>query len=124
MKITLRSTGISAAALLVVATGVAFAVGGAEAGGGVAASGGLILVNFALWQRVGHALFAAALQGTSSISAVVLWSLKLALLLGGLLFLLVTFPPLTVAVGSSVIVASILLQAIGFTANDLRLEGT
>ena len=60
MKITLRRTGISAAALLAAATGIAYWVGGAEAGGGVAASGGLILVNFALWQRVGHAMFAAA----------------------------------------------------------------
>ena len=123
MKITLRRTGISAAALLAVSTGVAYAVGGAEMGGGVAASGGLILVNFALWQRVGHALFAAALRGTSSILAVVLWSFKLALLLGGLLFLLATVPPPAVAVGSSVIVASILLQAIGSTATELRLEG-
>ncbi|MBO85145.1 MAG: hypothetical protein CL927_07280 [Deltaproteobacteria bacterium] len=106
------------------ATGLAYWVAGAEMGGGVAASGGLILVNFALWQRVGHAFFAAALQGTSSILAVALWSLKLVLLFGGLLFLLATFSPLAVAVGSSVIVASILLQALGSTASELRLEGT
>ena len=124
MKITLRRTGISAAALLAAATGIAYWVGGAEAGGGVAASGGLILVNFALWQRVGHAMIAAALQGDTSLFAAVLWSLKLALLLGGLLFLLAMFPPLAVAVGSSVIVASILLQALGSVATELRLEGT
>jgi hypothetical protein len=124
MKITLRRTGTSAAALLVAATGLACWVGGAEMGGGVAASGGLILVNFALWQRVGHAMFAAALQGGTSFFAAVLWSLKLVLLLGGLLFLLATFPPLAVAVGSSVLVASILLQALGSVATELRLEGT
>ena len=124
MKITLRRTGLSAAALLAASTGIAYWVGGAEAGGGVAASGGLILVNFALWQRVGHAMFAAALKGDTSFFAAALWGLKLALLLGGLLFLLATFSPLTVAVGSSVIVASILLQALGSAATELRLEGT
>lgn len=107
-----------------VATLAAVWVGGREAGGGVAAAGGLILVNFVLWQRVGHALFAAALQGQSPVLAVALWGVKLTLLLGGLLFLLATFPPLTVAVGASVIVASILLQALGSTATELRLEGT
>jgi hypothetical protein len=69
-------------------------------------------------------MFAAALQGGTSFFAAVLWSLKLALLFGGLLFLLATFPPLAVAVGSSVIVASILLQALGSVATELRLEGT
>lgn len=124
MKITLRSTGISAAVLLLVATVGAVWVGGSEAGGGVAATGGLILVNFALWQRVGHALFAAALSGRSPVLAVVLWGLKLALLLGGMLFLLATFSPWSVALGASVLVASILLQALGSTASELRLEGT
>ena len=124
MTITLRRTGIGAAALLAVCTVVAYGLAGAEAGGGVAAAGGLILVNFALWQHVGHALFAAALHGRSSLFAVGLWGFKLSLLLGGLLFLLATFPPLAVAVGSSVLVASILLQALGSITTELRLEGT
>jgi len=124
MTITLRSTTISAAALLAVATVGAAWLDGTELAGGVAASGGLILVNFALWQRVGHALFAAALQGQSPVLAVALWGVKLVLLLGGILFLLATFPPTAVTVGASVIVASILLQALGSTASELRLEGT
>jgi hypothetical protein len=123
MTITLRSTGISAAALLLVATLGAVWVGGTDSGGGVAASGALILVNFALWERVGHAALAAALQGGSLIFAAVLWGAKFALLLGGMLFLLATFSPGSVIVGSSVIVASILLQALGSTASELRLEG-
>lgn len=123
MTITLRNTGISAAALLLLATVGAFWIGGSEAGGGVAASGGLILVNFALWHRVGHAFFAAALQGHSPFFAVALWGCKLALLLGGLLFLLATYSPAAVTVGASVLVASILLQALGSTAAELRLEG-
>jgi hypothetical protein len=72
---------------------------------------------------VGHAALAAALQGGSLIFAAVLWGAKFVLLLGGMLFLLATFSPGSVIVGSSVIVASILLQALGSTASELRLEG-
>jgi hypothetical protein len=72
---------------------------------------------------VGHAALAAALRGDSLIFAAVLWGAKSVLLLGGMLFLLATFSPGSVIVGSSVIVASILLQALGSTASELRLEG-
>jgi hypothetical protein len=124
MTLTLRNTTISALALLVVCTLGAQWLYGSTSAGGVAAAGGLILVNFVLWQRVGHAFMSAALQGRSPVLAVVLWGAKLTLLIGGLLFLLANFPPLAVTVGASVVVASILLLALGSTASELRLEGT
>jgi len=117
-----RTTLISATLLLFAACLVAFIVGGSELGGGVAAAGGLVLVNFVLWVWLGRALFTAALAGQSPIKAAAMWGGKFALLIGGLLFLLTTFPPAAVAVGVSVVVVALMLQAFASTASALRIE--
>ncbi len=122
MTITLQRTLISALALLAAAVAGAFAVAGEAMAWGVLLSGGLVVVNFGLWQRVGREAFAAVLSGQSPVFAIGLWALKGALLLGGLLFLLANFPPMAVLVGLSVIVASLLLQAVASTLVELRLE--
>ena len=118
----LRTTLISATVLLFAATAGGVLVGGSELGGGVAAAGGLVLVNFLLWVGVGRAMFASALAGTSPVKAALLWGGKLALLFGGLLFLLTTFEPASVAVGASFVVAALMLQALASTASALRVD--
>lgn len=118
----LRTTLISATLLLFAACIGAVLVGGTDLGGGVASAGGLVLVNFVLWVWVGRALFASALSGQSPVKAAAIWGGKFALLIGGLLFLLTTFPPASVAVGASVVVAALMLQAFASTASLLRIE--
>ena len=118
----LRTTLISATVLLFAATAVGALVNGSQFGGGVAAGGGLVLVNFVLLLGVGRAMFASALAGTSPVKAALLWGGKLALLFGGLLFLLTTFSPAAVAVGGSAVVAALMLQALASTASALRVD--
>jgi hypothetical protein len=67
-------------------------------------------------------MFASALAGTSMAKAALLWGGKLALLFGGLLFLLTTFPPAAVAVGGSVVVFALMLQALASTATALHVD--
>lgn len=108
--------------LLVLATAAAAMVSGAEAGGGVALAGGLVLVNFQLWQWVGRTAFAAVLEGRSPALAAALWGGKLALLVGGIAFLVSTYPAPAVALGCSVVVGALLLQAAAATVGELSLE--
>ena len=88
----------------------------------MALGGGLLLVNFVLWMVVGRSMFASALAGTSMAKAALLWSGKLVLLFGGLLYLLTTFPIAAVALGGSVVVTALMLQALVKVATELRVD--
>jgi hypothetical protein len=106
-----QTLAISAAAVLLVTTLASVALAGKDFGGGVAATGGLMLVNLLLWTFTVKGLLAATLSGRPPILAVIVYTLKLLLLTGGLALLCATFPPLSVVLGASVVVTAIMANA-------------
>ena len=123
MTVSPQTISLSAAALLLVGTPLALWLGGAAFGAGFAASGGLMLVNLALWVCVVKKAIESVLSGNGGGLALVLYFTKFLALIGLLVFLLTRFPPLSVVLGSSVVVAAVMaVAAVGLGTGGLQVS--
>ena len=115
MNITPRTLALSATVIWLVASVLAVIAAGPVFAAGVALAGALMLVNFALWVRIGRRLVEYALARGTQWPALLLYAFKIMVLvstLGGLMWF---YDPLAVIVGSSIIVAAVLpLGAVAF----------
>jgi len=90
---------------------------------GVAMTGGVMMGNFLAWTWIVRRV----MQGTLSedtgtvVQAAILLGLKFLLIAGTTLGLVIFFPPVSVLVGSSVVVAAIMAHAAAGTLTELQV---
>ncbi len=90
---------------------------------GVAMTGGVMMGNFLAWTWI----IRRVMQGTLSedtgtvVQAAIVLGLKFLLIAGTTLGLVIFFPPVSVLVGSSVVVAAIMAHAAAGTLTELQV---
>ncbi len=121
MTLTPQTLSLGAGALLVLATPLAFWSMGPEFAAGVAAAGGVTLLNLGLWVLVVQKAILGTLEGSGAGGAALLYLLKFAGLVGLLYLLVARFPALSVLVGCSVVVGSVMAAAAVGLRSDLQV---
>ena len=119
MTVSPQTISFSAAALLAVVAPLAAWWGGVVFGLGVFAAGALMLLNLGGWAVVVRQAIESTLSGEGSGLAALFYILKLLTLAGGLVGLLLAFPPLSVLLGCSVTVLAVIGVAIVGTPAEL-----
>lgn len=121
MIVSLRSLSRSAALVLVLMSAVGAGIGGIDFAAGVAVSGAVVVVNLGIWGFVVRGLLRAVVSGQSAVLPALTHVIKFGLLCLSFWWLGSHFPLEAVVMGSSVVVAAIMLHAIVGIRTELQV---